>query len=218
MLQLLFLEHTPHPPTASPQDSEGNVEPVVECAAHLQHTAGRGCVSIPCKGGVCQASGGPEPCPAACWPLSSFLAILVERTGKKVVLPALGDHAHSEIPACKSSSQLFKIGKYICLKISFPGVRRSGMKGGGLDVCLSHGQAAHPRSERPGQGEIQAHQAAGQESLLQDSGHCIKTSCQVLGWRHSWAAAVCQPPGAGCTALGQPPGEAHLGCGYCRGV
>lgn len=25
------------------------------------------------------------------------------------------------------------------------------MKGGGLDVCLSHGQAAYPRREQPGQ-------------------------------------------------------------------
>lgn len=51
------------------------------------------------------------------------------------------------------------------LKSSFPGVRKGGMKGGDLDVCLSHGQAARPGSEQPGQGESQAQQAAGQESL-----------------------------------------------------
>lgn len=40
VLQLLLLEHIPCPPTASPEDGGGNVEPVVECAARLQHLCG----------------------------------------------------------------------------------------------------------------------------------------------------------------------------------
>lgn len=96
VLQLLLLEHTPYPPTASPRVGEGNVEPGGECAAHLQYfCAGPGTqlvgdACIPCKGSVCHAFEGIESCPAACWPLSSFLAVLMERTREESSLACPG--------------------------------------------------------------------------------------------------------------------------------
>lgn len=74
------------------------MEPGVERAAHLQLlcvepgmlTAGQGCACIPCKGSVCHAFGGSAPCPAACWPLSSFLAFQVERTREESSLACPG--------------------------------------------------------------------------------------------------------------------------------
>lgn len=174
VVQFLLLEHTLYPPTASPQDVEGNVEPGVECAAHLQHlcvepgtvTAGSGMCVYPLQGKCVPCLWGPRAMPSSTLASPLFEPSWWKIQGKKVVLPALGDHTHCEIPACKYSSQHIKIGKYIYLKSSFPAVRRGGMKGGGLDVYLSQGQAACPRSKQPGQGEIQTQQAAGQESLL----------------------------------------------------
>lgn len=140
-----------------------------------------------------------------------FSSLPGKEQGKKVVLPALGGPAHSKIPACKCSWQLFKIGKCICVKSSFPGVGRGGMKGGGLDACLVHDQAAPPGSKRLRQGQSQAQHAAGQGSLLQGSGRRVKTFCPALGLCHPQATAASQAPGPGCSAFGQAPGEGHYG-------
>lgn len=167
-------------------------------------------------------SGSPALCPGACWHLSPlFQPSRWKEQGKKIVLPAPGGPAHSKIPACKCSWQLFKTGKCVCVKSSFPGVGRGGVKGGGLDAHLVHGQAAPPGSKQPRQGQTQAQHAAGLGSLLQGSGCRIKTFCRVLGWHHPQATAASQVPGPGCSALGWAPGGDppwEHGDGYCGGA
>lgn len=121
-------------------------------------------------------------------PLSLLFSSLPgKEQGKKVVLPALGGPAHRKIPACKCSWQLFKIGKCICVKSSFPGVGRGGMKGGGLDACLVHDQAAPPGSKRLRQGQSQARHAAGKGASYRAPAAALKPSAR------RWARAVPRP-------------------------
>ena len=130
--------------------------------------------------------------------------------GKKVVSPAPGGPAHSKIPAFKCSWQLFKIGKCVCVKSSFPGVGRGGMKPGGLDARLSHRQAAPPWSKWPRQSQTQAQHAAGRGSLLQGSGHCIKPSAKR--WAHAVPRAWLHlTHWTGMLSSRPAPGEGHHG-------
>lgn len=72
--------------------------------------AGQGDACVPsCKGSWVLCHWGPALCPGACWHLSPlFQPSRWKVQGKKVVLPAPGHPAHSKIPACKCSWQLFR--------------------------------------------------------------------------------------------------------------
>lgn len=69
--------------------------------------ARQGDVCVPsCKGSWVLCHWGPALYPGACWHLSPLCRW--KEQGKKVVLPTPGCPAHSKIPACKCSWQLFR--------------------------------------------------------------------------------------------------------------
>lgn len=113
------------------------MQPGVGAAALLQDLSwGQGCLQLdrgmcvytPARRAVFCAIGEPSTMPRALLAsLSSFPAFQVEGAREESTLSCPGSSHHSKTAACKCSWQLFKTGKCVCVKSSFPSVGSAGM-------------------------------------------------------------------------------------------
>lgn len=169
---------------------------------------GRGmCVYTPARKAVFCAFGEPSTMPRALLAsVSSFPAFQVEGAREESTLACPGS---SKTAACKCSWRLFEI--CVCVKSSFPGVRSGGMKGGGLDACFVHCQAAPPGEHAAEAGSDPGTARSGQGSLSQGSICCIKTFFQVLSSCLPQAMPASQAPGQDAQFLASLLGRATVG-------